>query len=224
MQATTRMRLAGIGPYTKLTLKWAGPLMVQDCVSTGSALDLLGTTADLSSITPQRHNGRLRNTYDASVVLNQIDGPVNVTLVQEVTAGAEYPTGQLHLHGVVVRGQSQPSMRLVIEHEEAVGAYWADTSMGPSPGLNVLGRGMVLSDSLVSLAISGQKWRVAAVMHREWDMQAVGLDGTPGSVVAGQLLLLRGTVLSMNGSNGRWVVKVVVKNISPFGSEAPISS
>ncbi|EGG01574.1 uncharacterized protein MELLADRAFT_92065 [Melampsora larici-populina 98AG31] len=194
-------RGAGLNAYSRLTLRWSGFLQVEPnhdtCIS---------------------H----RKAYNASVHLNCDEGPVPVLLLQEGNESGQNLEGRLQLEGIVVQGGPNRRARLMIE-DDACGSNSLLSSTAPRTGLNVRGEGMVLSDAVVQSGSDGGDWRLAEVMHREWDMQHLifreffvnymydsseltGIGEGRGDI--GSVLWLEGAVVNVLGQGGRWIVRL----------------
>ncbi|EGG01145.1 uncharacterized protein MELLADRAFT_111187 [Melampsora larici-populina 98AG31] len=165
MDISATKRTARIGPYCKLTMGWSARINVQAKALTQ----------------------KYRKVYDASVVLDEAKLPIPVALVEEFVLDNDDMTGVHELRGVVVGGGSNIGGRLVMERSRHEPGSTNNIFAGIGPGLNVRGRGLVLKDSLVEAGPSGSEWRVAVVLHREWDMEP--WQFTCYSVVVNQLTL-----------------------------------
>ncbi|EGG04942.1 uncharacterized protein MELLADRAFT_107969 [Melampsora larici-populina 98AG31] len=138
-----------LGACERLPLRWCGEfdvVTVRDCRS------------------------RRQREYDALIDLGRTPGTVvPVLLVEEEHGDSANLAGRCSLSGVVVQGSQRHGTTLVVDGTPSEG--WK-----PSTGLNglaVSGRGLVLRDTAVCKDSFGNVWRVASLMHKEWDTSLI---------------------------------------------------
>ncbi|KAH9818430.1 hypothetical protein DFH28DRAFT_888070, partial [Melampsora americana] len=151
-------------------------------------------------------------------------GPVSINLIQEGSRISEMLGGLYDMRGIVVRGLRDPLARMVMESNEYGEVIQQSRATAPLNGLNVKGYGMILVDSFVRASCVGSKWRVAVVMHREWDSQDCMLQEfeidylydkadfpgkSPGDIGAGTVARLEGNVVNLAGTRGKWIVDLI---------------
>ncbi|EGG11493.1 uncharacterized protein MELLADRAFT_91067 [Melampsora larici-populina 98AG31] len=189
-----------VGTYEKLTLRWFGEFDV---------------------VALRQCGGPLRREYDGLVNLCRAPGVlVPVLLVDESRVESPNLAGPCRLSGVVVQGGDLHFARLILDEA----AWVRDTNFPAVEGLTVSGRRLVLRDTTVCTDSCADEWRVASLVHKEWDTAHLmfrqfevdyiydgkALSREEGeSMRVGEVITLAGEVVNMSGRGGKWIVKVV---------------
>ncbi|EGG11142.1 uncharacterized protein MELLADRAFT_102831 [Melampsora larici-populina 98AG31] len=144
MQSVTRS--SGVGSYERLPLRWSG---------------------DLNVVGVQRYDGPRRMEYDTLIDLGRTRGSVEpIVLVEDASGESVLLEGRCKLRGVVVQGGEDLCARMVLDGMSSE----CQAILPGLEGLTVSGRGLVLQGNPVCTDAYGDEWRVAVLMHREWDM------------------------------------------------------
>ncbi|EGG10793.1 uncharacterized protein MELLADRAFT_103063 [Melampsora larici-populina 98AG31] len=139
----------GVGTYERLPMRWFGVLNV---------------------LVLRCHSSRRRRAYDAMVDFGGTGRNSSpVLLIEEGAVQGQHLVGLCSLSGVIVRGGRERCAQLILDRDTSSAGQVDGLARVNGPGLTVSGRGLVLRDALVCTDSFGDEWRVASLMHREWD-------------------------------------------------------